>query len=680
MSDTVTSASPLQGNGGAAGIPAQNWRTILKHAERYQIASDAHAPWAESGKLATDMLEDKQWTEADLRKLADEGRPALVINKIRPLFNLVLGYHLNNQTDIMYTPSNDGGGTAELAMIMSMISKQISEQNRLPYTVTDAYMDGLTTGRGYLDTRMNFDDNIFGNVKWSAVDPFSVYLDPDASDYDLNSGNFVMTTRWVSPDEIEYYYGVDAANLVRPLMNGATFSQLPSSLYAGQEEISPWRSFGGDMEGNGGFWRQTSEMFYNWVDTYRKTILMLDIQHYVRTWAWFFVDLNTGDTSPVPETWGVPRMQRVLQTAQARGEQMILQQRNVRKVRWTHMIGDVIVYDRWSDYKKFTITPFFPYFRRGKTKGFVESLIDSQREINVRRSARQNIIGRSSNGGWSFAKGTLTAEQKANLEQNGGRPGFQLEWDPKGNTLPKPEMIQIGQAPVSVGELEKEAHDNMMEIAGINQAALGQMDGSNISGRNVLAQQKQTVIGLEGFQNNFHRTMKLAGDLQKEIIQDFYTQERVVRITGPGANPQEAVINQRVADRITNDVTSGKFDTSTSETSLSESFLAAQFSELMELKQLGLPVPDDFLVDASSVGRKDELRAALQAARQQEAQAAAAGAPPPGAPANRSAHGTKPGGPPPRGTGPGGSRIGPDGGSAPAGPEPGAPPGAQMTG
>jgi len=319
------------------------------------------------------------------------------------------------------------------------------------------------------------------------------------------------------------------------------------------------------------------------------------------------------------------------------------------------------VFDRWADYDTFTIVPFFPYFRRGQTKGMVDDLLDPQREINVRRSARQNIIGRSSNGGWKYAKGSLDAQMKRNLELNGGRPGFQLEYDIKQGQLPQPEQIGPGQSPVSVEQLEKEAENDLKEIAGINDSALGQVDQATVSGRAIQARQQQTVIGLEGFISNYHRSKHLCGKKQLEVVQNFYTTQRVVRVTSPGATPITAVINQKAAQGVINDITLGTYATVIDETSLSDSFLAGQFNELMTLKQIGLPIPDDFLIDASSIGRKDELRASIMQARQREAAMAAAGVVPPG-------------GQPHQGTGPGGSKTGLDGGSIAHGPEPGAPP------
>lgn len=608
-------------------LPRQDWDMIIKHAERFRRSADALAEWSPDAKRCVDYFEGKQWSRGDLKKLSDENRPELTINKLKPLVNLVLGYHLNNQTDLKAQPGNDGTGRSETAAVITATFKQIAEDNQLQYTDAEVFLDGILTGRGFYDCRLDFNKNMFGQTALTALDPFTVYVDPDADQYDLNSGTHVTVSKWVSVDETEFFYGQRAANLIRPLTNGMTFSQFPSTIYEGHEEITPWRKFGGDVD-SPNTWRLYTDQFYNWVDTYRKTIRMLDIQHYVRTWAWFFVDMQTGDQRRVPDDWGPEKTQKVIAWSQANGEQISVVRKRTLRLRWTHMIGDIVVFDEWSPYDTFTIIPYFPYFRRGQTRGMLHDLLSPQDELNVRRSARINIIGRTSNSGWKYEKGTLTPEMKRKLEKEGGRPGLMLEFDTHEGVKKEPTQIGATQAPVSIEQLEKEAEDDLKQIAGINDSALGQVDQATISGRAIQARQQQTVIGLEGFIDNYHRTKKLQGKKLLEIVQQHYTEERLIRITGPGSTPFEATMNQKVGSAIVNNVSLGHYAVVIDETSLSDSFLAGQFNELMAMRSEGMPIPDAFLIDASSLGRKEELKQAV--AQAAAAQAAAGGAPPPG--------------------------------------------------
>lgn len=615
----------------AGTLPEQRWEEIAIFHERFYRDQDAHLRWAETGKRGVDYFEGRQWTAANMAKLLREGRPVLTINKVRPLVNLVLGYHLNNQTDWKAAPTNDATGTADMARVQSQVLKNIADINDVSFVDAEVHLDGIISGRGWFEIQQDYEENIFGECQIRAADPFMVMPDSDATEYDPNgqSHGRISQVDWVSADEVEAWYGAEAADRIRPLSRSGVNQTMPiSGSYSAGDEITPLRTFG-MVDDRGSGLRVFRERGAEWVDTYRKIVRRLRVQHWVRAWRWAMVDLQTGDRRWIPDTWTDVERAKARLWAAEHGIPVAMQRLRTRRLRWTHIIGDVVVFDKWSEYDRFTLVPFFPYFRGGITQGMVEPLLDMQDEINVRRAARLNMIMRASNSGWMIEKGSLTPQEKRNLEQNGGRAGFTLEYDTRGNTLKPPAQITPQQSPVSIKELEAEAENDMREIAGINQSALGQSEGANTSGRAVLARQQQTVIGLEGFRSNWKRSKRLAGRAVLAIVQNFYTQPRLLRIVGENqSNPIEMMINVEAADGVINDVTQGRFAVTVDETSLTDAFLDAQFNELITMMQQGIPVPPEFLVDASSIGRKEELRARILQQQQQQAQAAAQGAVP----------------------------------------------------
>ena len=652
-------------NAAARTLPPQDADKVLLHAQRWRRAADALQKWSETARKCVDYFEGRQWSEADLRKLQLEKRPALTLNKIRPLVNLVLGYFLNQRNDIRFLPGYDGVGTAELAAALSHIERQIAEMCQLGFVDSEVYLDGLLTGRGYFDTRVDFQRNDLGDVCSRAADNFAVYIDPDLDDYDLNRGSYIMRSKWVSLDDIEMFYGIKAVERIGPFMqSGGVSNGMPTGISGYQDEKSPMRRFA--LESDGDLSSVYSDYFYDFIDTSRRNVRLLDIEHYVRVKRWFFVDLETGSSKPVPDHWNQERVDKALGWARENAQPVVVQQRLDRRLRCTHMIGDVIVYDRWSKYDSMSLTGFFPYFRRGMTQGMVEHLLDAQDEVNKRRSSRLNIVGRSANGGWAYPKGSLDAQGKANLERFGSTPGFQMEYDTRGGTLPPPQQIQPGVTPVAMSQLEQEAEDDLKKISGINDSALGMIDQAVMSGKAIERRQRQTIVGLEHYVAHFRRTKELLGKKHLELIQAFYTEKRVIRATGQGNTQVAMMINERTAAGIINDVTLGTYAVAVDETPMSRSFMEAQFEELLSLKQMGMPIPDDFLIDASSMNRKEELKASLAAARKAQSMMGHNGGP---------AMDSEEGGSPPQssGPGPGGSRVGLDGGSLPSGPEPGAP-------
>ena len=189
-------------------IPRQNTELIMVTAERHMRACAGMQQWATKAKESIDFVEGKQWTAADLQKAIDEGRPALTFNKMNNLLRLVMGYYQQQRTEAKILPDDEGAASQAVADGLTKLSHRIGEQNEELYIESESVMDGLIGGRGFIDQRLDFTKNMFGEIKVTARDPFTVRLDPDGSTYDLNqSCNFVMEDRFVSIDEIEHTYG-----------------------------------------------------------------------------------------------------------------------------------------------------------------------------------------------------------------------------------------------------------------------------------------------------------------------------------------------------------------------------------------------------------------------------------------------------------------------------------------
>ncbi len=600
-------------------LPKQDSERVQKLAFRWQRAASAQQTWAELAKECVDFVEGRQWTEEEKSSLDSEGRPHLRFNKIARLLRLVIGYHRNNRIDLAAIPGHTGESSEEVAKIITKTFKQISDSNELPYVDGEVFLDGITTGRGYFDDRLDFSENDFGEIKTESVDPFTVYLDADGDKYDVSKCNIVQVSKWLSLDEIERTYGKKASELVSGYVGGKNWNMFPVYGDEDSQEVHPVRKYGMEEDELLGELSAFHGLFMDYfVDTSHKNIRCIDSQYWESTVSDVFIDLETGDKSIVPPTWNKERIQKALFYAEQVGNPLIIQRRSVRRVRWTVIIGDLIVSDSWSPYKSFTIRGYFPYHRRGHTMGMIEDLIDPQKEINKRRSHQIEIVGRSANSGYMYHQDALTPDQKRNLENNGSSPGFNFEH--KGEGDKKPTIINNSPSLNAEKLLADESERDMKDISGINEAALGNLDIGQ-SGKAIENRQKQAVIGLQMYMDNFARTKKLQGIKQLEIIQKHYTEQRMIRIQGEGNEPSEEILlNERVSDpgtgaikEILNNVNIGKYSIVIDEIPLSASFKEAQFEELLlifeKLGPVGSALAEtapDLLMDMSSIPRKEE--------------------------------------------------------------------------
>lgn len=606
-------------------MPEQSPEKVLLQAERWQRASFAQQKWAGPAKQAIDFLEGRQWTPEQIAEMTRQKRPALTFNIIAPLARLVLGYQRNNKSDIKFDPGQDSRASEDKAEILTRLEKNISLACELPFVDTTVFLDGLAGGRGYFDTRLDFEDNDLGEVKTKADDPFAVYPDPDCDTYDFNeSASFMQRSVFISIDEIEATMGKQVAELVRPYTMGMTPNS-PISSYMVNDEVTPVRFFGQREDTVTDWYDNFYGMMGDFVDVQRKTMRIIETQHKVSEQRNVMIDLETGDKTVLPETWSQERIQKALWYAEQMNNPCTVQRRRVKRIHWTTICGDVILHDAPSPYESYTQTGYFPYFRRGSTRGMIEDLIDPQKEKNKRRSSEVEIVSRLANGGWKYHENSLDPVQEQNLKRFGSTPGVNIKW--KGVPGQEPEQIQPASPPMAHERLENKADEDIRRISGINESALGERDIAQ-SGRALEARQRQAVISVQIYMDNFAHSKKLLGRKHLEIIQQHYTEQRVYRVLGEDGKFSQVVINQMQTENgvksILNDITVGKYSVSVDETPLSASFANAQFEEMLTLlEKMGpgmgpnLPLFMDLVMEVSSLPRKSEwvtrMKAILQA-------------------------------------------------------------------
>lgn len=608
----------------AKKLPKQDPAKVMKLVNRFERALPGHKEWALSAKKCVDYFEGRQWTAEEITKRAERGLESLSFNEIGPLVRLVIGYFQNNKTETVFLPGNDAKSTQDLAELLSKIVKHIGALNQQPFVETEAYLDGLLTGRGFLETKLNFEENLLGDIEISAFDPFNVYLCPDSTEYDLDKHPYIQKSKMVSLDEIKAKYGAEAKELLEGFVQGDTWNGFPTSSRDG-EDISPVRGFGMqiDEDGQNDFGGFQSTFFDHLYDTARKSFRLIDTEYWVHEVRPCFIDLETGDKAAIPDTWNEYKINAALEWAERIGNPMRVKRLQTKRVRWTVTAGDIILHDDWSPYNGFTLDGYFPYFRRGFAKGIVEDLIDPQDEVNRKRNLAMEIVGRQAKGTVVYEEDTFDPVEEERFKRHGSMPGFRAKT--KKGMKDSIKELGTGPTPQAVEKLEQKGYENLRRTAGINESALGHIDKVQ-SGKAIIARQQQAVVGLQMYQTNWKRTKQLQGKNELGLIQAHYDDERIFRITGEDGKMSETIINQRVQgdDGVMtklNDVTVGKYLVKVDETPMSSTFESAQFDEFGHFLErfaplLGKAAPllADIWIDMSSMPNKEEVKQRIQKA------------------------------------------------------------------
>lgn len=533
----------------------------------------------------------RQWSYADRQALLEAGRPALEFNQIKQKINAAVGYQINNRMDIGFRPRS-GPSDQETASTLSKLAMQIADNNQLHWKETQVFSDGLIQQRGYFDIRVSYQDTMLGEVSIDTLDPLDVIPDPDAKTYDPDGWADVIVTRWLTQIEIEALYGASASKDVE---NDGD----PEELYAAEGTDNDRNSFGDD----GVF----TETIGNTDQEEGKRYRVIDRQY----WKMDRTDCIITSTGDIRVTTGMS--QAAVQAMVDAGG--IQQKRRVRRVRWVVSTQSRVLHDGWSPFNHFTVVPYFPTFRRGVTAGMVDDAIDPQQLLNKSMSQMLHIISTTANSGWVTVAGTLANMQDGELADRGAETGLHLVVKKGTPELDKPKKIQPNQVPTGFDRIIDRAGQLLEASTGINEAMLGNQ-GNEVSGIAIqtrqFAAQQQLAVPLD----NLARTRALLAGRMLEMIQAFYDQPRIMRITETDQAGRESTVevplNYPDQDRILNDLTIGEYDVIVTEAPAQITFENSQFLQALELNDRGANIPWPFIIRYSNLANKQEIVDAME--------------------------------------------------------------------
>lgn len=555
---------------------------------RYSYLRDnGHRDFMEKASQCEDFFAGQQWSKTDLALLRAFRRPALTINKILSTMSNVFGEQIFNRSEIAFRPRNEGA-TSEVADALTKVFMQISDNNQLPWVRSDVFADGVISGRGFYDVRIDFSDNLRGELRVTQLNPRNVLIDSDADSYDPEQWSDVLTTRWVTADDIELLYSKAAADQLRT------------------------RSTASDTYGFDAFDDNTDKfgtnhsIGFSGLDPSMASSSLRNIRVIERQWRKLdkrehFVDIVNGDTRPVPDEmiYNPALMAAYLE----RNPMQVVQKKLVRRVRWTVVAGDVVLHDDWSPYKCFTVVPFFPMFRRGRTIGLVENLLGPQELLNKVSSQELHVINTTANSGWKTKTGNLKNMSIAELEERGAQTGLVLEVD----DLAQTDKIQPNQIPTGLDRISYKAEEHIKTISGVTDYQTGSAR-EDVSAK-AIAQNRQASSGnLAKVIDNLNRSDHLLARAALGMVQAYYTEPRLVRITTDKLTnaTEDLQVNQPTPEgEIANNLQLGEYTVVVTNTPERDTFEDSQFDQAVRLRiDAGVAIPDKHVIMASRLRDK----------------------------------------------------------------------------
>lgn len=550
---------------------------VDKFDKYYDQAYTAWSAWYPEAEKDLRFYLGDQWDQQEKRDLFQEGRNAFVFNMIRRSINLVTGYQRKNRLSSVVAPVEDGD--QQTADQFSKLLLQVMQSNNGYQYISDAFAGALKTGFNMLCLWMDYrDDPLNGDIKISREPYSSFIIDPYFTSTDLSDCGYILKRKYLSLEQTKSMLPGKDAEIERLYKQGwqrdDKFSWLPYQRESTQQEMLA-----------------VSEMYEKkW-----KTVKLLVDQETGEHTEW------EGSKADLDQFLSLyPQIAVTNKSKQYIERHVIVNNEHVETEENPFGLDD------------YPFVPFIGIFEPEsdewelKMQSLVRCMRDPQREANRRRSQMIDIMDSQVNSGW-IAKENTIINPRSLFQTSQGK----VIWKNQDAPPDALEKIQPAQIPPSMFQLQQTMDQDIMQIAGINDAAFGNPESGNESGLMMMLRQGSAITNLQDLFDNLRYSQKL---LSKKVIQliQTWTPQKVQRILND--QPSQQFYDKNFA----------KYDVVVQEGILTDSQRQMYFRQLVELQQMGVQIPPDELLKAAPIQGKTELIEAMSMQQQQQAQQAQA--------------------------------------------------------
>jgi hypothetical protein len=493
-------------------------------------------------------------------------------NRIRRTKNMIGGHQRRNRKSTIVVPVDNGDELT--ADQFTKIMMWINQQEGVLDTISDAFDGALITGMNLLQVWVDYrSDPVSGNIKVDNCSYNSFLIDPYFRKADLSDckglwkRSFLTKAECLSllPDYKDQIIGLTGNDT-----RDNKFQFMPENYNYGPKNLLTY-----------------DEFYYR---DYRSQKMLIDSQS-GETMEW------SGQDDQLKEFL---RMY----------PQITVTDQEIPTVKVAIVVQGRVIYDgpnptgtdRYPFVPVFTYyTPELPYFP-WRVQGVVRGLRDAQYLYNRRKVIELDILESQINSGWKYKENALVNPKDVFLSGQGR--GLALKEEA---LMADVEKIMPAGIDPSMVQLSEILAREIQEISGVNEELLGSaMDEK--AGVLAMLRQGAGLTTLQILFDRLDRSQKLLGQVILDVIQSNFTPGKVKRIIEEEPSPQ--FYNKAF----------GTYDAAVEEGLNTTTQKQMQFAQLVQLRETGVQIPDDVLLDASTLQNKKELTEAVNKAAQEQAQ------------------------------------------------------------
>jgi len=540
--------------------------------EAFNNAYDRWFPWISEAHKDFKYTIDDPWTEQDYAYFEEQNREVLNFNITRRIVKMITGYERRNRLSLKIGPAE--GSDDKVASQLTGIVMPLMENHRGYQVMSDAFeMGALITGGNLVEPYLNRD----GEIRFSRKPYNKFLLDPGFTERDLSDcGHIIIHEEGMLTEEVKSL--IPGKDEIIDQYAKETESQitLPYSAYKDKGRDGKRCNYSA-------FWEQT-----------KKKVKII-------------ADRRTGEM----KVWS--GKQDLLDELQRRFVHITSWNDYKETVKLSCFVNGRCVH-KGDDPNKIDEYPFvfvggfwYPEYddQSKKLQGIVRPTRDPQREVSKRLSKILDIIDSQVSSGIMAEEDTLVDPDDINASGQG--KGL---WTKKGAlTSNAVQRISAPDIPQGLFQLNRDLQTFANDIAGVNESLFGNDEvNAQMSGYLMKLRQGQALTALQDLFDNLRSSHKQLGFKLIKIIQANYKEQKVTRILNEKPVPQF----------YTEDLT--KYDAVPQQGILTETQTQMAYIELLNLRKLGLAIPDDIIIEMCPMQLKPKLMESLKKAQEQQQQ------------------------------------------------------------
>lgn len=197
--------------------------TIEEIRESFKLGYESFEQSRNEAEIVWDLYHNRQFTSAQLNKLAGRGQPAETFNVVKMFARMLVGYYSTVVNTVVVEPTNPRD--VEVATVLNDVMTYIFKDSRFDTEGDEIKLGGLVSGLlcsfvNVVDTgeRDQFNRPI-NKVELSYVPDYEIVLDPASVLNDYSDAEYLHRFKWMSSTKVEKAFGKAVREKLTPNHN-----------------------------------------------------------------------------------------------------------------------------------------------------------------------------------------------------------------------------------------------------------------------------------------------------------------------------------------------------------------------------------------------------------------------------------------------------------------------------